>query len=96
MKHAFLKGLILGPLLFIIYISDLPLRINSLSKPILFAGDTSVIILNKSFEDFSSMSNLVLSRMTKWLAANNLALYLDKNEYNKIHYKEFITFCHTF
>jgi len=41
------------------------------------------------------MSNLVLSHMIKWFGANNLALNLDKNKYNKIHNKEFSTFCHT-
>jgi hypothetical protein len=34
------------------------------------------------------MSNLVLSCMIIWFAANNLVL----NEYNEIHNKEFITF----
>jgi len=34
----------LGPLLFIIYINDLPLRINSVAEPVLFADSTSVII----------------------------------------------------
>jgi len=33
-----------GPLLFVIYINDIPLRINSVSGPVLFADSTSVII----------------------------------------------------
>ena len=53
-------GSIHGPLLFIIFIYDLPLRINSISEPILFADDTSVIISSKHYEDFCSVSNLVL------------------------------------
>jgi hypothetical protein len=61
-----------------IYIYDLPPRINSVSEPILFVDDTSVIISNRNFEDFFSVSNLVLSHMIKWFAANNLVLNLDK------------------
>jgi len=43
-----------------IYINDLPLRINSISEPILFTDDTSVIVSSRNFEDFCSMSNLVI------------------------------------
>jgi len=38
------QGLMLGLLLLIMYINDLPLRINSVSEPILFGEDTCVII----------------------------------------------------
>jgi len=69
---------ILGPLLFIIYINNLPMRINSVSEPMLFADDTSFKISSRNFEDFSSVTILVPSHMIKWFAANNLVPHLDK------------------
>ena len=45
-----------------IYIyNDLSLGINSVSELIQFADDTSVIISSRNFENFCSLSNLVLS-----------------------------------
>ena len=71
LKHGVPQGSILVSLLFIICISDLPLRINSISESVLFAGDSSVIISSRNVEDFCSVSNLFLSRMIKRFAANN-------------------------
>jgi len=64
--------------LFIIYINDLPLRVNYVSEPTLFADDTSVIISSRNFEDFCSVSNTVLSLMIKEFSANNFVLNLDE------------------
>jgi hypothetical protein len=38
----------LWPLLFLIYINDLPLGINTYSKPVLFANDLSILITAKT------------------------------------------------
>jgi hypothetical protein len=41
-KHGVPQCTILGPLLFIIYVNDLPSTVNTESVPLIFADDTSV------------------------------------------------------
>jgi hypothetical protein len=60
---ALKQGPFLGSLLFIIYTNELPQKINSISKPIHFADDTSVIIYNRNLGDFCTVANLVLTRL---------------------------------
>jgi hypothetical protein len=78
-KRGVLQGSVLGPLLFLTYINELPPTINTLTIPIIFADDTSLIISSKNLDDFCMLSNRVLSLMSKWFAANKLALNLDKS-----------------
>jgi hypothetical protein len=78
-KHGVPLGLLLGPLLFITYINDLPPTINTLARPIIFIDDTSVIS-SKNLDVFFMLSNRVLFLMSKWFAANKLALNLDKTK----------------
>jgi hypothetical protein len=64
------------------YVNDLPLRINSVSEPVLFANDTSVLISSKNFGDFRTMPDLVHCHMIKWFATK-LVLNLDKTNIMK-------------
>jgi len=50
----------LGPLLFLVYINDLPKAIEHKAIPILFAYDTSILITGPNNINFQSDLNIVL------------------------------------
>jgi hypothetical protein len=77
----FLK--VLGPLLFLIYINDLPPTINSQSKPILFADDTNIIIISHpEINCFQICMNDVFAGLKKWIK-DKLPLNFDKTNFMK-------------
>ena len=58
------QGSILGPLLFLIYINDLPNRLKSNAK--LFADDTSLFTIVKDKNESTNVLNNDLSLISKW------------------------------
>ncbi|CAB4025578.1 Hypothetical predicted protein [Paramuricea clavata] len=74
------QGSILGPLLFLIYINDLPNGLEY-SSTRMFAHDTTLTVSGKSIQDVEVAINHDLSNVKQWLSANRLSLNLVKTEY---------------
>ena len=80
------SGLVLGPLLFLICINDLPKTVNDKTVPILFASDASIIVKIPNSKDFQANMVTAFGCVSKWFKVNLLSINV-----NKTHYIQFTT-----
>jgi hypothetical protein len=69
-KHGVPQGSILGPLVFLFYINDLPQLIKGKALPILFADNISFIISNSDSVKIDGDVKEVLEVTQKWFNLN--------------------------
>ena len=73
------QGSVLGPLLFLIYINDLPM-VSDVFNMLMYADDTT-LYCNIDQNVSEEVINNELSKVSHWLAANKLSINVTKTKY---------------
>jgi len=76
-KYWVLQSSILGPLLFLVYINDLPRAVEHKALPILFVDDTSILLTGPDNIQMHSDLNFVFEQLNKWFESKQLFLNFD-------------------
>ena len=78
------QGSVLGPLLFLIYINDIP-NVSKLISFYLFADDTNIYYKSHDLVHLQKIMNRELKKVKKWLDSNRLSLNIGKTNFVIFH-----------
>ena len=77
-KYGVPQGSILGPLLFLLFINDLPLYTDVFAD--LYADDTTLYEINSSKSEIETKLQKAFSDLAQWCRLNGMAINIDKTK----------------
>lgn len=72
------QGSVLGPLLFLCYINDMPISVKCML--LLYADDSALLVVGKNPDEIARKLSSELESCQQWLIDNKLSLHLGKTE----------------
>ena len=76
------QGSILGPLLFLLYVNDMPQAVNS--ELLLYADDTCLIYMGKNIQKIEEQLNLDFTSLFEWFIDNKLSVHFGEEKTKSI------------
>jgi hypothetical protein len=69
----------LGPLLFLLYVNDLPLNVQA-TKMVLFADDINILVIDKVYKALQEKTNRVMEQLETRFLYKNLVINIEKTQ----------------
>ena len=78
------QGSILGPLLFLIYVNDMPMAVKC--DLFLYADDTCLVFQSKNVKDIEKQLNKDFANICDWFVDNKLSIHFSEDKVHPFHF----------
>jgi hypothetical protein len=78
------QGSVIGPLVILLHVNNVPNVISDISNPVPYADDTSLIIRNSDSQMFGKDINTIILQLNRRFNSNLLILNMEKNLFPSI------------
>jgi hypothetical protein len=79
LKYGVPQGSVLGPLLFLLFINNLPKAVQD-AKIVLFADDINILLIDKNLKSLNDKIQAAMNQIANWFMVNDLIINTEKTK----------------